>query len=269
MRPAFRQAYPVRLELRNISKHVQTGLGPLHVLDAINLTVRKGEFLCILGPSGSGKSTLFHVAAGLEPPDSGQVLVDGVPAVGPGPDRVALFQEGTLFPWLTVRGNVEFGLSLQMVPPGERRRRAEEAMELLRLGRTADLPAHQLSEGMCRRAAIARAIAMRPKVLLMDEPFASLDAQTRNVLQEELQRVWTATGLTVLFLTRNVAEAVRLGDRVALLAYRPGRVKREVAINQPRPRLMDDPHVLEIRTFLLRSLMADVRSAIEEELGGR
>lgn len=256
-----------QVELRGVSKHFHTRQGRLHVLDHVSLQVRRGEFLCLLGPSGCGKSTLFHIIAGLERPDDGEVLVDGAPVSGPGPDRVVVFQDGALFPWLTARGNVEFGLGLQDLLPVERRRRAQEALELVRLGKFGDVCLHELSGGMRQRVAIARAIAMRPRVLLMDEPFAALDAQTRNVMHEELQRIWLQAGLTVIFVTHNVAEAVRLGDRVAVLSFRPGRIRREVLVRNPRPRLADDPHLLEIRTFLLRDLKADVLAATEEELG--
>lgn len=252
--------------VQNLSKHFHTRSGKLHVLDGVNLQIRQGEFLCLLGPSGCGKSTLFNIIAGLEKPDSGQVLLDGQPITGPGPDRVVVFQDGALFPWLTARGNVEFGLSIQNVPAAERRERAEDALAMVRLSKFADACIHELSGGMRQRVAIARALALRPKVLLMDEPFAALDAQTRNVMHEELQEIWAKTGKTVIFVTHNVAEAVRLGDRIAVLSFRPGRVKREVPIRQPRPRKADDPHLLEARTFILRDLKSDVMAAVEEEL---
>lgn len=256
-----------QLLLRSVSKHFHTRHGKLHVLNEVNLAVRPGEFLCLLGPSGCGKSTLFNIIAGLEAPDEGEVLVDGAPVKGPGPDRVVVFQDGALFPWLTARGNVEFGLTMQNVPAAERKERAEAALEMVRLGRFADACIHELSGGMRQRVAIARAVAMNPKVLLMDEPFAALDAQTRNVMHEELQRIWAQTRKTIIFVTHNVAEAVRLGDRVAVLSFRPGTIKREVSITHPRPRLADDPHLIETRTFLLRDLKADVQAAVEEELG--
>jgi len=256
-----------QLELREVCKHFHTWQGKLHVLDGVNLKVNRGEFLCLLGPSGCGKSTLFNIIAGLEHPDSGEVMIEGQPTTGPGPDRVAVFQKGALFPWLTVRGNVEFGLAMQDVPPDDRRLRVREALEMVRLQKFADAAVHELTSGMRQRVAIARAVVMRPKVLLMDEPFAALDAQTRNVMHEELQRIWAQTGTTIIFVTHNVAEAVRLGDRVAVLSFRPGRIKREVPIRNPRPRFADDPHLLEVRTFLVRELKADAHLAVEEELG--
>lgn len=259
-------ARPLQLELRGVTKHFHTRQGKLHVLDQIQLEVRRGEFLCLLGPSGCGKSTLFNIVAGLEEPDAGTVLLEGRPVTGPGPDRVVVFQDGALFPWLTVRGNVEFGLKLQNLPAAERRERVDDALEMVRLSRFADSLIHELSGGMRQRVAIARALVMQPRVLLMDEPFAALDAQTRNIMHEELQRIWARTGKTIIFVTHNVAEAVRLGDRVVVLSFRPGRIKRDVTISHPRPRLADDPHLLEVRTFLLRDLKADVHAAVEEEL---
>lgn len=257
---------PAQVSLSGVSKHFETRQGELHVLNGINLEIWSGEFLCLLGPSGCGKSTLFNIIAGLEKPDGGHVLVEGKPVAGPGPDRVVVFQDGALFPWLTVRENVEFGLSLQNVGKVRRRERAEEALAMVRLSHFSDAYIHELSGGMRQRVAIARALAMEPKVLLMDEPFAALDAQTRNVMQEELQKIWAETGKTIIFVTHNVAEAVRLGDRVAVLSFRPGTIKREIPIHHPRPRRADDPRLMEIRTFLLRDLRADVQAAVEEEL---
>ena len=256
-----------RVTLENVSKHFHTRQGKLHVLDSVSLQIGAGEFFCLLGPSGCGKSTLFNIIAGLEQPDTGRVLVDGAQVTGPGPDRIVVFQDGALFPWLTVRGNVEFGLSMAGLPAAAVRERAMAVLELVRLSKFADSCIHELSGGMRQRVSIARALALEPRILLMDEPFAALDAQTRNVMQEELQRIWAQTGQTVIFVTHNVAEAVRLGDRVAVLSFRPGQLKRQVAIPNPRPRLADDPHLLEIRTFVLRDLKADVHAAMEEELG--
>lgn len=255
-----------RVSVENVSKHFHTHQGKLHVLDSVSLQIGAGEFFCLLGPSGCGKSTLFNIVAGLDRPDSGRVLVDGVPIAGPGPDRIVVFQDGALFPWLTVRGNVEFGLSMSGLPRAAVRERALAVLDLVRLSRFADACIHELSGGMRQRVSIARALALEPRILLMDEPFAALDAQTRNVMQEELQRIWAQTGQTVIFVTHNVAEAVRLGDRVAVLSFRPGHLKREVTIPNPRPRLSDDPRLLEIRTFILRDLKADVQAAVEEEL---
>jgi NitT/TauT family transport system ATP-binding protein len=255
------------LQLKGVCKHFHTRQGKLHVLDGVNLQVRRGEFLCLLGPSGCGKSTLLAIIAGLQQPDAGEVLMEGKPVTGPGPERAVVLRDGALFPWLTVRGNVDLGLALQNVPRAERRERVLEALDLVRVSRLADQYIHTLSEGARQRVAIARAIALRPHLVLMDEPFATLDAQSRNVLQEELQRIWAQLGTTLLFFTANAAEAVRLGDRVAVLSFRPGRIKREVPIARPRPRLADDPRLIEIRTFLLRDLKADIHAAVEEELG--
>lgn len=266
MRQPAVQPVPPELAVCSVTKHFETRRGRLKVLDRVSLSVQRGEFLCLLGPSGCGKSTLFNIIAGLEEPDSGEVLVEGEPISGPGPDRVVVFQDGALFPWLTALGNVEFGLSLQNIPRAERRERALAALDMVRLARFRDAYIHELSGGMRQRVAIARALALEPKLLLMDEPFAALDAQTRNMMHEELQRIWARTGQTIIFVTHNVSEAIRLGDRIAVLSFRPGRVRREVTLQHPRPRKADDPRLLEIRTFLVRDLRSDVEAAMEEEL---
>lgn len=254
------------LTVRSVMKTYQSRNGYLHVLDDVNLRVEQGEFLCLLGPSGCGKSTLFNIIAGLEAPDCGEVYTGDRPVTGPGPDRVVVFQEGALFPWLTVLGNIEFGLEMIGVSRGERKERAGAALAMVRLSRFGNAWVHELSGGMRQRVAIARAIAMDPDILLMDEPFASLDAQTRNVMQQEIQRIWAETGKTIIFVTHNVSEAVRLGDRVVVLNFRPGSIKREVHIDYPRPRLPHDPRLIAMRSFLVRELQTDVQASVEEEL---
>lgn len=254
------------LTIRSVTKSYPSQNGRLQVLDQIDLRVERGEFLCLLGPSGCGKSTLFNIIAGLELPDSGEVLVGSKPVKQPGPDRVIVFQEGALFPWLTVLANVEFGLEMLGVERRERKKRAQEALALVRLTRFRDAWVHQLSGGMRQRVAIARALAMDPEILLMDEPFAALDAQTRNVMQQEIQQIWADTGRTIIFVTHNVSEAVRLGDRVVVLNMRPGSIRREVRIDYPRPRLPHDPRLIAMRSFLVRELQSEVQAAVEEEL---
>jgi NitT/TauT family transport system ATP-binding protein len=254
------------LTVRSVVKTYQSRSGRLHVLDDVSLCVGRGEFLCLLGPSGCGKSTLFNIIAGLESPDSGTVYAGDRPVTGPSPDRVVVFQEGALFPWLSVLGNVEFGLKMLGTPAKERRERAQQALSLVRLTRFSTAWVHELSGGMRQRVAIARALAMDPDILLMDEPFAALDAQTRNVMQQEIQRIWSETGKTIIFVTHNVSEAVRLGDRVVVLNFRPGKIKREVRIDYPRPRLPHDSRLIEMRSFLVRELQSDVQAAVAEEL---
>src|SRR4029077_16248065 len=194
-------------------------------LQNIDLEIEQGEFLCIVGPSGCGKSTLLHLIAGLDRPSAGEIWLDGRKVEGPGPDRILLFQELGLFPWLTARENVEFGLRQKGVNRKERRAQAGYYLDLVRLSQFEEHHPHQLSGGMKQRVALARALAMQPDVLLMDEQFAPLDAQTRDLLHDELEHVWRETGQTIIFVTHNVREAVRLGDRVLVLSYRPGRIK--------------------------------------------
>ena len=235
----------------------------LLALEGINLDVRAGEFLCIVGPSGCGKSTLLHLIAGLQAPTSGRILVDGTPIEGPGTDRILIFQDHGLFPWLTVGQNVEFGMKMKGLPKAERRDKTQNYLRLVHLGKFENSYIHQLSGGMRQRVAIARALATEPDVLLMDEPFAALDAQTRDLLHDELERIWSNTGRTIIFVTHNVREAVRLGDRVVLLTFRPGRVKREFPINLPRPRSLEDPTVALAAREVLDELRDDINRSLD------
>ena len=253
-----------------LSYRVQSG-ERLLALDHINLQVKAGEFLCIVGPSGCGKSTLLHVIAGLHRPTSGEVLVDGKPVQGTGTDRILIFQELGLFPWLTVGENVEFGLKMKGVSKAEREGKTRDYLRLVHLAQFRDSYTHQLSGGMRQRVALARALATEPDVLLMDEPFAALDAQSRDLLHDELERIWAETGRTIIFVTHNVREAVRLGDRVALLTFRPGRVKTEFAVDLPRPRHLEDVDVAraareildELREEINRSLAVEYRDGVK------
>ena len=227
--------------LREISLSYQNGNGSrLLALDGIELKVRQGEFVCMVGPSGCGKSTLLHLIAGLRQPTSGNVLVDDHLVDGPGTGRILIFQELGLFPWLTVGQNVEFGMKMQGVAKRDRRERTAHYLRMVHLSQFSDSYIHQLSGGMRQRVALARALATEPDVLLMDEPFAALDAQTRDLLHDELERVWSETGRTIIFVTHNVREAVRLGDRVVLFTFRPGCIKREFEVDLPRPRHLED-----------------------------
>ncbi|MEV4172813.1 MULTISPECIES: ABC transporter ATP-binding protein [unclassified Nonomuraea] len=205
-------------------------------LDHVSLDIADREFVTVVGPSGCGKSTLMSMAAGLVEPDSGEVLVDGRPVTGPGPDRGVIFQQYALFPWLTVRKNVEFGLKLMELPADERRRRAERAIELVGLSDFADALPKMLSGGMKQRCAIARAYAVNPGVLLMDEPFGALDALTRVQLQDQLLDTWSQEQRTVMFITHDVDEAVYLASRVIVMAARPGRIQQIIDVDLPYPR---------------------------------
>jgi NitT/TauT family transport system ATP-binding protein len=237
----------------------------LLALDHINLQVKAGEFLCVVGPSGCGKSTLLLLIAGLHQQTSGQILIDGQPVQGPGTDRIMIFQEHGLFPWLTVGQNVEFGMKMKGIGKAEREEKTAYYLRLVHLAKFKDSYIHQLSGGMRQRVAIARALATEPDVLLMDEPFAALDAQTRDLLHDELERIWSETGRTIIFVTHNVREAIRLGDRVALLTFRPGRVKREFPVNLPRPRHLEDPHVARVAREILDELRDEINISLEAE----
>ncbi len=255
-----------KVALDGISLSYKTTSGErLLALDNINLQVKPGEFLCIVGPSGCGKSTLLHLIAGLHQQTSGRILVDGTPVAGPGPDRILIFQELGLFPWLKVGGNVEFGLKMKNVSKAEREERVQYYLRLVHLSKFKDSYIHQLSGGMRQRVALARALATEPDVLLMDEPFAALDAQTRDLLHDELERLWAETGRTIIFVTHNVREAVRLGDRVALLTFRPGRVKQEFSVDLPRPRHMEQTDVARTSRDILDCLRAEINKSLEVE----
>jgi NitT/TauT family transport system ATP-binding protein len=237
----------------------------LLALDHINLQVKAGEFLCIVGPSGCGKSTLLHLIAGLHRQTSGEILVDGKKVQGAGTDRILIFQELGLFPWLTVGQNVAFGMRMKGVSKVEREERTRYYLRLVHLSQFKDSYTHQLSGGMRQRVALARALATEPDVLLMDEPFAALDAQTRDLLHDELERIWAETGRTIIFVTHNVREAARLGDRVVLLTFRPGRVKTEFPIRLPRPRALEDLDVARAARDILGELREEINLSIEVE----
>jgi NitT/TauT family transport system ATP-binding protein len=224
------------VRLDDISKRYSSGSTALLALDRVSLSVRQGEFVCLLGASGCGKSTLLSLVAGLDEISGGTLDIDG--------RHVSLmFQEAALFPWLTVAGNVELPLRLQGVGRAERRERAQELLDVVRLRGFSDKRPHELSGGMRQRVALARALAQNADILLMDEPFGALDAMTRDLLHDELERIWREQELTVLFVTHNVREAVRLGDRVILLSSRPGRVIEDFPVTHARPRRIDSPQV--------------------------
>ncbi|ASQ92563.1 MULTISPECIES: ABC transporter ATP-binding protein [Streptomyces] len=225
-----------KISFRDVVKTYPMKNTTFTALGQVSLDIGDREFVAVVGPSGCGKSTLLSMVAGLVEPTSGTVTVDGAPVAGPGPDRGVIFQQYALFPWLTVRGNVEFGLKLARVPAAERRRRAEHAIELVGLADFADALPKTLSGGMKQRCAIARAYAVDPEVLLMDEPFGALDALTRVQLQDQLLDTWTQERRTVLFITHDVDEAVYLAGRVVVMAARPGRVHRIIDVDLPYPR---------------------------------
>lgn len=220
---------PSKLSLRHVSKRFRTGGRTVHALDDVSLEIGEGEFVCLVGPSGCGKSTLLNIIAGLEKADDGQVLTAGVPITAPGRDRMVMFQEAALFPWLDVLDNVLFGLKLK--PGLTRAERVEVAqfyLKLVGLENFTKAYIHELSGGMKQRVALARSLAPNPRVLLMDEPFAALDALTRRRMQDELMQLWEETKFTVLFVTHSIPEAVRIGNRILLLSPHPGQVKGEL-----------------------------------------
>jgi len=257
----------MRVELQHVFKSFPHNGQTLDVLHDITFVVEEGEFVCLLGPSGCGKSTVIHLIAGLDQPTSGAVLVNGRPVEGPSPSRVVVFQDAALFPWLNVLGNVEFGLRMARVPNAKRRARALEFIKLVHLSRFTRAFPHQLSGGMKQRVAIARALALQPEVLLMDEPFAALDAQTRAVLQNELLEIWELARPTIIFVTHNVREAIGLADRVYVMSARPGRVREVERITLPRPRHAEDAALLAHQHKILGLLGDEVEQVLREELG--
>jgi NitT/TauT family transport system ATP-binding protein len=250
-----------KLEARNLTvRRPLAGGGSVVAAAEVTFEVGVGEFVCLLGPSGCGKTSILNVLAGLDRPSGGQALLDGRPIVGPGPDRAVLFQEPALFPWLSVRANVELAMELVGIPSEQRRANANRWLEQVGLTAFADAQPHELSAGMRQRAALARALATDPPVVLGDEPFGALDAQARELLQDEVQRAWVQAGgtKTYLFVTHNVREAVLLADRVLVMSAAPGRLLEEFRIHAPRPRDLDDVLVTRVVSEIHASLMHEV-----------
>lgn len=243
------------LELKGLCKHFDNS--EKATLKKIDLTVENGEFLCIVGVSGCGKSTLLNLVAGLEKPTEGTILLDGKEVTGPGADRTVMFQEHGLYPWLSVLENVEFGMKLSGVPKKEREEKAMYYLEMVHLAEYRDYPIHQISGGMRQRTALARALTMDSKVLLMDEPFSALDKQTSNRLREELQRIWMETKKTILFITHSVEEAVYLADRVVVLSPENATIADIVHIDLDRPRHVYSPEFVELRHRILEEVRGE------------
>jgi len=254
----------IPLKIEGVSKTFTGRAGAVEALQHVDLDVAAGEFVCLLGPSGCGKSTLLSIIAGLETASSGTIWAAGQKVRGPGTDRVLLFQEAALFPWLDVQHNVEFGLRQAGTPPRERAAIARRFIEGVHLKGFEKSYVHQLSGGMRQRVAIARALAIDPEVLLMDEPFGALDALTRDRLHAELESIWTSTHKTILFVTHNVREAVALGDRVLVFSPRPGRIVREFRINLPRPRSLEN-HMLVDQAAEIMSVLKQAMSEEQQE----
>jgi len=256
------------LTLEGVGKRYAVDGTEIVALAGISVTVAPGEFVCLLGPSGCGKSTLLRIVAGLIPPTTGVVRIDGRPVTGPGPDRAVVFQDYALFPWMTVRDNVEFGLAARGVEPARRRQVAMELLRVVGLADFADKYPHHLSGGMKQRVSIARALAVDPALLLMDEPFGALDAQTRYVMQQELLRIWRSYRKTVLFVTHAIDEALYLGDRVLIMTARPRRLKAELRVTQERPRDIAGAEFGRLRKQALDLLSEEIARSMAEEAQG-
>lgn len=248
------------LIVKNVSKKFLSKNKEITVLEKINLEVQKGEFICILGPSGCGKSTLLNIIAGLEKPSEGKVFLNGKEVLSPGPDRVVMFQESALFPWLKVIDNVEFGMKISGIPKKERYEKALKYLRMVHLTKFKDAYVHQLSGGMKQRVALARALTLDSEVLLMDEPFAALDSQTKNILLLELQRIWWETKKTIIFVTHNVEEAVLLADKVVVMSSNPGKIKKVFEIKLARPRLLDNPDIV----YMISAIMKELKDEVEK-----
>jgi len=248
-----------KLEAKNIVKYFDHEGHQLKALGGLNLKIEAGDFVCLVGPSGCCKSTFLRIAAGLSAPDEGDIFFDGKPITTTGPERIMVFQEGALFPWLKVVDNVEFGLKIAGIPKEERSQISKRYLDMMQLTKFADSYTFQLSTGMKQRVALARALVMDPDVLLMDEPFAALDAQTRDLLLVELQLIWEKTKKTIVFVTHNVAESVVLGNKVVVLKHRPSTVKKEITIDYPRPRLVEDENLMKYQKEILTELRPEVK----------
>jgi len=251
------------LVLEHVSKKFENA--PQNTLQEISFTIEDGEFICVIGPSGCGKTTLLNIIAGLEPPTEGLVTLDGVPISGAGPDRAVMFQESALFPWLTVLENVRFGLRLAGKNKAEQEEIAQHYLGMVQLAHYKDYMPHQLSGGMKQRVALARALSLDSKVLLMDEPFASLDKQTRNKLREEVHDVWLQTRKMVFFITHSVEEALFFADRVIMLSANPGTILGQLNISLPRPRRIESPEFIVLRADLLEQIRTEVDKSARQE----
>ncbi|HIS29368.1 MAG TPA: ABC transporter ATP-binding protein [Candidatus Avamphibacillus intestinigallinarum] len=239
----------------------------LKVLDHIDLEIERGQFVSIVGPSGCGKSTLLYLIAGLEKPNAGEILVDGKAVKGPGPERVVVFQEDGLFPWLSVLDNVMYGLLIKGMDKKEAKAKAIEMLKLVHLSNYIESFPHQLSGGMKQRVAIARALVMEPDILLMDEPFAALDEQTRMVLHKELLELWNTLKITIVFITHNIREAVLLSEKVVVFATRPGKIKDIFTAKTTRDGITPDDVTLHLEQQILESLQGEIEKVLKEEMG--
>ena len=260
------EAAPVQIQVRGVEKTFSVGPQKIVALQNIDLDIRKGEFVCLLGPSGCGKSTLLNAVAGFQPPTKGTVTVDGRTITEPGPDRGMVFQEYALFPWMTVAQNVAFGLEIKGMSKAEIAGRVEWLLEKLHLQDFRNRFPKDLSGGMRQRVAIARVLALDSPILLMDEPFGALDALTRRTLQDELLRIWEEVGKTILFVTHSIEESIYLADRIIVMTYRPGTIKRDVIVDMPRPRDGSAPEFNRLKRELSQMVMEEQQRFSQDEI---
>lgn len=251
------------LQLHSISKVFEDTTK--ETLQDISLEVEKGEFICIVGPSGCGKSTLLNLVAGLDMPTSGSICLDGQPVTGPGADRVVMFQEAALYPWLNVMENVMFGLDAAGLEKAKQAQIAEKYLKMVRLWHYKDYPIHQISGGMKQRTALARALALDSKLLLMDEPFSALDKQTIHILRAELEEIWEKTKKTILYVTHSVEEAIYFADRVIVMAENPGQIRQIIPIRFSRPRNIEAPEFTALRRQILSQVSLSARKSVADE----
>jgi NitT/TauT family transport system ATP-binding protein len=239
--------------------------GMMAAVENVNLSIEEGQFVCFVGPSGCGKSTLLNIIAGLDRPSKGEVVLNGRLVTEPGPDRIMVFQDNALFPWLKVIENVQFGLKIAGVEKQKRYQISMRYLDMMQLTKFAEAYTYQLSGGMKQRVSLARALVMDPEILLMDEPFAALDSQTRDLLLVELQLIWAKTRKTILFVTHNISESVCLGDRVIVFTNRPGKVKKEIEIDYRRPRLTEDNNLYAYQRQVLDELKTEIMPSWKAE----
>ncbi|GAO36110.1 sulfonate ABC transporter ATP-binding protein [Sulfuricella sp. T08] len=254
------------IQIGKVSKVFSTGDREVVALDDINLDVRRGEFVCLLGPSGCGKSTLLNAVAGFSPPTTGTILVDGEPVQAPGPDRGMVFQEYALFPWMTVEKNIAFGLEIKKKPKAQIREKVGALLEMLKLQDFRDRYPKDLSGGMRQRVAIARVLALDSPIMLMDEPFGALDSLTRRNLQDELLRIWTEYKKTIIFVTHSIEESIYLADRIVVMTYRPGKIKKDVSVAMPRSRDPSSAEFNELKKELSLLVMEEQSRHNQEEI---